>query len=134
MRYVQIFLRILLGLALIYAGYAHFTFARTEFQALTPDWVPLSKDAVIIYSGVVEVVLGLALILAPRKFEPALGIIISLFFVAVFFGNLWQYQHHLNAFGLNTDKKRLIRLFFQPLLILWALISTRNYQKRDRSV
>jgi hypothetical protein len=29
---------------------------------------------------------------------------------------------------LNTDEARLIRLFFQPLLVVWALWSTGAWQ------
>ena len=33
-------------------------------------------------------------------------------------------MHRRNAFGLDTDGKRFARLFFQPVLIYWALKST----------
>jgi hypothetical protein len=29
-----------------------------------------------------------------------------------------------DAFGLDSDTSRLVRLFFQPLLVVWALLST----------
>jgi hypothetical protein len=41
--------------------------------------------------------------------------------VAVFPGNISQYLNGTNGFGLDTDSARLVRLFFQPLLVLWAL-------------
>jgi hypothetical protein len=44
--------------------------------------------------------------------------------VAVFAGNINQYVQGVDAFGLNTDEARLIRLFFQPLLVVWALWSS----------
>jgi len=52
------------------------------------------------------------------------GILLAIFFVLIFPGNISQYTNGISAFGLDTDEKRLIRLFFQPVLILWALWST----------
>lgn len=112
---------ITLGLFLITAGIAHFTFARKEFQAQVPDWVPLKKDDTVLYSGVAEVALGAALVAAPKKYSSLVGKVAALFFVAVFPGNLAQFDNRVDAFGLDTDWKRLMRLFFQPVLILWAL-------------
>ena len=34
--------------------------------------------------------------------------------------------------GLDTDTKRLVRLFFQPLLVMWALGSTGAWSARKR--
>jgi uncharacterized membrane protein len=48
----------------------------------------------------------------------------ALFFVLIFPGNINQYVNHLNAFGLDADTKRFIRLLFQPLLVAWALWSS----------
>jgi len=70
--------------------------------------------------------LGASLAFAPRNYRPLVGAVAAIFFVAVFPGNLAQYTHHRSAFGLNTDQKRLIRLFFQPVLIGWAWWSTRK--------
>ena len=49
--------RILLAIFMIYAGFSHLTFNRIDFQAQVPDWVPLSKDLVVILSGIVEMTL-----------------------------------------------------------------------------
>ncbi len=54
--------RILLAIFMIYAGFSHLTFNRTDFQAQVPDWIPLSKDLVVLLSGIVEMGLGLALL------------------------------------------------------------------------
>ncbi|SDF62984.1 Uncharacterized membrane protein [Dyadobacter soli] len=116
--------RVLLGAGLIYAGVSHLTFARREFRAQVPDYVPLSKDDTVVYSGIAEIALGTALVIAPQKYRRAVGRIAGLFFTAVFPGNTAQYTKRRNAFGLDTDKKRLIRLLFQPALVAWALEST----------
>ena len=52
---------------------------------------------------------------------------VALFFIAIFPGNINQYVNGIDAFGLDTDSARLIRLVFQPLLVLWALWSTRAW-------
>jgi uncharacterized membrane protein len=118
--------RILLGANLLLAGISHLTFLRKDFQAQVPDWVPLKKDDTVVYSGIAEIALGSALIFAKKKDRPVVGKIAATFFTAVFPGNISQYTHKRSAFGLDTDKKRLGRLFFQPLLIYWALKSTQK--------
>lgn len=114
----------LLGLMLVTAGISHLTFARKPFRAQVPPWVPLDPDAVVLQSGVVEIALGTAL-LGWRRKKVLLGRIVSAFFVAIFPGNIAQYRYRRNAFGLNTNRKRFARLFFQPLLVAWALWSTQ---------
>lgn len=118
--------RCLLGGGLVFAGISHLTFARRDFQAQVPDWVPLAKDDTVVYSGYAEIALGSALLLVPRKHEALMGKIAAAFFVAVFPGNISQYIHHRDAFGLDTDGKRFARLFFQPALVYWALKSTKR--------
>ena len=118
--------RILLGAALAYAGASHLTFARRAFQAQVPNWVPLKKDDTVVYSGIAEIALGSTLLFTPQKYQKTIGKIAAAFFIAVFPGNIAQYMHRRNSFGLNTDRKRFARLFFQPLLVYWALKSTNN--------
>ena len=119
--------RTLLGVALAYAGITHLTTNRTEFLAQVPTWLPLDADFVVIASGVVEIILGLSLILL-IKYQIQIGWITAAFFVAIFPGNISQYVNAIDAFGLDTDQARLTRLFFQPLLVLWALWSTRAWK------
>ena len=114
--------QVLLGAALIYAGITHLTTNRTEFQAQVPTWVPFSADFVVLASGVVEIVLGIAL--ASLQNRRQVGWITAAFFVAIFPGNISQYVNGIDAFGLDTDQARLTRLFFQPVLVLWALWAT----------
>jgi len=120
---LQNFLRIVLGAFMVMAAIGHLTYQRSEFQAQVPDWIPLSKDLVVILSGVVELGLGLSMIFWKRE-RIKVGIALATFYVLIFPGNIAQYINHTNAFGLDTDKARLIRLFFQPVLIFWALWST----------
>ena len=118
--------RVALGLALTVAGVSHLTTARLTFQAQVPTWLPLDPDFVVVASGVVEILLGLALILFPQA-QRTVGLLVAAFFVAIFPGNINQYVNGIDAFGLDTDTARLVRLFFQPLLVVWALWSTQAW-------
>ena len=123
--------QLLLGAALAYAGPTHLTTSRQEFHAQVPTWVPLSADFVVIASGIVEIALGLSLLLL-WKYRTQLGWITAAFFIAIFPGNISQYVNGIDAFGLDSDRARAIRLLFQPLLVIWALWSTgawRSYRE-----
>ena len=119
---VKIAARAILGVALIYAGTGHLSFSRQEFQAQVPVWLPLDPDFVVVASGVVEILLGLSLLSVGRA-VPWAGVVTAAFFIAIFPGNINQYVEGIDAFGLDTDQARFIRLFFQPLLVVWALWS-----------
>ena len=121
--------RVLLGATLLFAGISHLTFARKEFQAQVPDWVPLKKDDTVVLSGIAEIAMGSALVLTNKKKQKLVGKIAASFFTAVFPGNISQYTNGRSAFGLDTDNKRFFRLFFQPVLVYWALKSTNNIEK-----
>ena len=113
--------RLVLGVFLLIAGVGHFI-AREEFTAQVPPWMP-APDAVVYVSGVVELVLGIALIVSRRRL-PIVGWIVAIFFVVIFPGNIWQYVEGRDAFGLDSDAARAIRLIFQPVLVVWALWCT----------
>ncbi len=119
--------QILLGATLIYTGTLHLTTRRLEFQAQVPPWAPFTPDFIVLASGVVEIALGLALISLQRRRE--VGIATAAFFVAIFPGNISQFVNGIDAFGLDSDRARAIRLLFQPLLVLWALWSTTAMPK-----
>ena len=121
--------RIALGLTLMFAGTSHLTFARKAFKAQVPPWVPVEPDTVVLESGVVEIALGAALVALPRQ-KKLIGSIAGAFFTAIFPGNISQYTNHRSAFGLDTDGKRLTRLFFQPALVAWALWSTGALRRK----
>lgn len=116
--------RIVLGIFMITAAIGHFTFQRDDFQAQVPNWVPLDKDLVVILSGIVEIALGLGMIFL-TQYKVYVGIALAVFYVLVFPGNIAQYLNGTSAFGLDTDQARLIRLFFQPVLIFLTLWSSR---------
>lgn len=117
---VQHVARVLLGAFLVLAGVAHVV-AREEFRAQVPSWFPIDEDVTVLASGAVELVLGLAVLLAPAARRALVGLLVATLFVLVFPGNVAQYVEGVDAFGLDTDRARLVRLLFQPLLVLWAL-------------
>ncbi|WP_322920347.1 DoxX family protein [Nocardioides renjunii] len=112
--------RVLLGWAMVGAGVLHLTTQREEFRAQVPGWFPVDEDLTVLASGVVEIALGSAFVAPPRQ-RRTVGALLAAFFVAIFPGNVAQYVEGTDAFGLDTDRARLVRLFFQPLLVLWAL-------------
>jgi len=111
---------------MVLAGIGHLTFQRQEFLAQVPRWLPDNPsfmDFVVLSSGIVEILLGLAMIFWVNQ-KVKVGLALAIFYILVFPGNISQYTNRIDAFGLDTDQKRLIRLFFQPVLVIWALWST----------
>lgn len=127
---LQDIFRVILGLFMVFAAVGHLTFHRAEFQAQVPDWIPIAKDAVVLISGVLELVLGLAMVFWTRE-KVKVGYALAIFYVLIFPGNIAQYVNKTDAFGLDTDQARLIRLFFQPVLIIWAIWSTGGFRRRS---
>jgi uncharacterized membrane protein len=131
MKIIKRFPQIILGLALGYAGIGHLTTSRQEFQEQVPNLLKDYADFVVVASGVVEIALGLALV-GLWKYRVQVGWVVAAFFVAIFPGNISQYVNGVDAFGLDSDTSRLVRLFFQPLLVVWALWSTGAWQARKK--
>ncbi|GAA1993801.1 hypothetical protein [Microbacterium pumilum] len=122
-------LRWFLAASMVFAGLTHLFWGRREFQAQVPDWttevVPIDKDGVVVASGAVEILLGASLVVFPKE-RSRIGVILAAFFVAVFPGNVEQYVKRRDGFGLDTDARRLVRLFFQPVLVALAIWTTRR--------
>ena len=126
--------RFLLGLFLLFTGISHLSFARVDFLAQVPRLIPLEPDLVVILSGIVEIFLGTALLVLP-KYRVLFGWVTAAFFIAIFPGNIAQFMNGIDAFGLNSDLTRGIRLLFQPVLVLWALWSSGAWRAwRDSRV
>lgn len=127
MAFIKTLLQTLLGAFLLSAGASHLGSNRTEFLAQVPTWLPLEADFVVVASGLVEITLGVLLIttaLILKRHRSIVGLLTAVFFILIFPGNINQYVNQIDAFGLDTDTKRLIRLFFQPPLVAWALWSS----------
>jgi uncharacterized membrane protein len=114
--------RLLLAAILLVAGVGHFV-AVEEFLGQVPTFLP-AREAIVIVSGVVEIALGVGLLVLRGRRLVLLGWVVALFFVAVFPGNVWQAVNDSDSFGLDTDRARLLRLPFQPLLVALALWCT----------
>ena len=139
MALIKTLFQLLLGAFLLSAGTSHLGSNRTEFLAQVPTWLPLDPDFVVIASGLVEITLGALLIstaLIFKKYRSVVGLMAAAFFILIFPGNINQYLNQIDAFGLDTDAKRLIRLFFQPPLVVWALWSSDGFRllKKLRSI
>lgn len=119
--------RLVLGAFLIGAGIGHFTNAQA-FLAQVPPWMP-APEAVVAISGVMELLLGVALIISPKRYRPIVGWVIAAFFIAIFPGNISQFITGTDAFGLDSDAARFVRLLFQPVLVVWALWCTSAWQQ-----
>ena len=131
---IQNIFRILLGLIMLYIGIAHLSFRRIEFQAQVPTWLTTDKDLmdlVVLISGYLEIALGILMILG-GKLKVKTGLVLGIFYILIFPGNINQYINEIDSLRLDSENKRLIRLFFQPLLVLWAFWSTGalEYLKR----
>lgn len=121
--------RVALAGLLAAAGASHLTWGRRGYRIVVPDWAvratSMDKDAIVVASGAVELVLAGALVALPRE-RRTIGVLVAAFFVAVFPGNVHQWQTGRSAPGLRTDRARFVRLLLQPVLILWAIWSTRG--------
>ncbi len=125
--------RYLLGSFLTFTGIGHLTFLRKEFLAQVPPWLPINADIVVLLSGIVEIILGLSLLFLYSQ-RIKVGWIVAAFFIAIFPGNIAQLVEHKDAFGMNSDTARWLRLPMQPALIFLALWSTGAWQswRKDR--
>ena len=114
---------------LVVAGVSHLTWGRRGYRIVVPDWATrlttLDKDAIVVASGAVELMLGGALVALPKE-KKSIGWLVAAFFVAVLPGNVHQWQTGRSAPMLRTDQARFVRLLLQPLLVAWALWSTRD--------
>ncbi|GAA1940672.1 membrane protein [Microbacterium aoyamense] len=121
--------RYALAALLLVAGVSHLTWGRRGYRIVVPDWATkllrTDKDMIVVASGAVEIMLGAGLAALPRD-RGRIGAIIAAFFVAVFPGNLHQWRTKRSAPMLDTDTKRFVRLLLQPVLVAWALWSTRG--------
>ncbi|WP_282846705.1 DoxX family protein [Microbacterium oxydans] len=124
--------RWILAVALGAIGVSHFLSTR-GFRVVVPDWATrltrLDKDTIVIASGAAEIALAAGLLTLPKE-RRRIGWATAAFFVAVMPGNIHQWRTKRSTPGLDTDARRLGRLFLQPLLVLWALWSTGDSTPR----
>ncbi len=103
-------------MAAIYVIAGVFHFVKPKFYLkITPKWVPFPEFTNIL-EGVIEIILGLALLFTTTRQYAAIGVIALL--IAVFPANVYHFQKakHKQKLVLVT----LLRLPIQVLLIYWA--------------
>lgn len=109
-------------------GVMHFTSTR-GFRVVVPDWAvqvtKLDKNDIVLASGAAEIALSAGLIALPLE-RRRIGWAIAAFFIAVLPGNIHQWRTGCSTPGLDTDARRLGRLFLQPLFVLWAVWATNE--------
>ncbi|WP_046759121.1 DoxX family protein [Kordia jejudonensis] len=98
----------------VFAGIFHFVTPKL-FLKVTPKWVP-SPEKVNILVGVIEIILGIAVIFEATRSYAAIGIIALL--IAVFPAN-WNHFQMARRKGKYVIPT-LIRLPMQAFLIYWA--------------
>jgi uncharacterized membrane protein len=123
MKIINRFPQAILGLMLIFTGVSHLTTRRLEFQAQVPNQLKEVANFVVLASGFAEILLGVGLLVLWR-YRQAIGWLTAIFFMTIFWGNISQFVNGTNAFGLDTGTERFVRLLFQPVLVMWALLST----------
>jgi uncharacterized membrane protein len=106
---------------LTFTGTAHLINPE-PFAAQVPPFLPY-PDAIILISGLIELCLAVALVTV-RRHRVILGWIVAGFFVAVSPGNISQFLTGTDAFGLDSDLSRAVRLLIQPVFVVWALWCT----------
>lgn len=116
--------RLTIAAILFFAGTGHFRSTET-FRAQVPPFLP-AQDLIIRVSGVVELLLALALLFDGRR-RAQVGALAAAFFVAIFPGNISQFITQTPAFGLDSDVARGVRLLFQPVLVVIVLWSTGGW-------
>ena len=111
---------------MIYIGIAHLSFRRIEFQAQVPRWLTSDEsfvDMIVLISGYIEIIFGVLMVWG-GKFKAKTGLVLGVFYVLVFPGNINQYIHEIDGLRMYSNNERFLRLLFQPVLIFWALWST----------
>ena len=102
----------------VVAGVLHFV-ATEAYLPLMPPWLP-AHHALILLSGVAEVVLGVLVLVPATRRLAAWGIVLLL--LAVLPANLHVAIHDVPIFGATEGLGiwNWVRLPFQAVLMLWA--------------
>ncbi|GAC1447470.1 MAG: DoxX family protein [Isosphaeraceae bacterium] len=102
------------------AGIGHLLAPKFYLKIMPPS-LPFPL-ALVVLSGVIEIILGILLVVPAYSRLAAWGIIALL--IAVFPANFYMYQHY-ELFSV-PPLVLLLRLPMQGLLILWAFVYTRH--------
>jgi uncharacterized membrane protein len=111
-----------LGIAFVVAGVSHLV-KTTPFEQHLPEWVP-AATAIVVVSGIAEIVLGFALV-AARRSAPVVGVAAAVFLVSVFPANVYVAVAGVDVDGLPGGFYAWLRLPLQAVFVVWAWASTR---------
>ena len=106
------------------AGVVHLTSA-DSFLPMLPPQLP-ARVPIVWATGAVELALAAGLVAAPARHRQRAGRALAIYLVAIFPANIYQAVAGTDAFGMTSSTARWLRLLFQPLLIVWALRSTKG--------
>lgn len=111
-------MRLALTLALMFFGVDHLV-TPERYLAMIETWMPW-PEKVIAITGLCEIAGGLGLCLpALRRWA---GLLLAVYFIAVFPANIHNAVQGLNVEGLPSSQWYYwLRLAFQPLAVWWAL-------------
>jgi uncharacterized membrane protein len=110
-----------MAVAMVFAGVSHVVRPDPFVQHL-PDWMP-AREALVLITGIVEVLLGAALV-RPRAHRRLAGRALAAYLVAVFPANVYVAVADVDVDGQPGGAYGWIRLPLQALFIAWALVST----------
>jgi uncharacterized membrane protein len=111
-------MRLAMALALVLIGADHWIHP-ARYLAMMPPWIPLHLELVL-FTGAAEIAGGLGLLI-PNTRRLA-GVMLAIYFVAVFPANIHNALNGLSVDGLPDARWYYwVRLPFQPLAIWWAL-------------
>ncbi|MFL1484071.1 DoxX family protein [Marinobacter sp. LN3S78] len=113
-------MRLALAIALVFFGVDHLL-TPERYLAMIETWMPW-PEVVIALTGLCEIAGGLGLLLpALRRWA---GLLLAVYFIAVFPANVHNAVQGLNVDGLPSSQWYYwLRLAFQPLAVWWALYS-----------
>jgi uncharacterized membrane protein len=113
-------MRLAMSLALLLIGTDHWL-TPGRYLAMMPPWIPLHYELVL-FTGAAEIAGAIGLLWGRTR--RLAGVMLGLYFVAVFPANLHNALHGLAVEGLpQAAWYYWARLPFQPLAIWWALFS-----------
>ncbi len=115
-------MRLAMALALFFVGADHWVNPQ-RYLAMMPPWIPLHLELVL-FTGAAEIAGAIGLLWKPAR--RLAGLMLAIYFVAVFPANIHNAVHGLAVDGLpQASWYYWLRLPFQPLAIWWALFSAQ---------
>lgn len=108
---------------LVFFGLSHF-YKQDELILMLPDFIPF-PEFIIFITGIIEITLAVGLLFpTTRRLS---GILIAVYFIAVLPANIYKAVNTVEISGtLSNDTVAWLRIFFQPIFIVWALYCSKE--------